>query len=510
MRRVRIQRRHAPTRNFADVSHVAMPMRLRAITAFLRSCLLLCAVVLGACSSDGDSASGNSSATPSAPPPTGTTGSLALTISGLPAGADGNVVITGPSGPLVAAGSQGFGGLAPGTYQISASSVLTGAAMAAPMQASQAITIAAGFTASASVTYVLGSAFSLKLQDVSAPGALAGPMHLDAPANDQRLFVAERAGRIRIIQNGVLLAAPFLDISGRVATAGEGGLLSFAFHPAYASNRQFFVHFIDAGGNIVVERFLASAADANVAVNTPAQVISIAHPTYTNHYGGRVAFGADGLLYLSTGDGGGGGDPDRNGQNLNALLGKLLRIDITNLPYTVPSSNPFVGQAGRRGEIWGYGLRNPFRFSFDNASGQLYIADVGQSAREEINATAANAAGLNFGWPVTEGSLCFPASAACSRTGLVAPVHDYDHAQGCSITGGFVYRGAAIPEIVGRYFYSDYCTGWLRSLRTAQGGAVERVDWGIGNVGRILSIGQDGNGELYLLGENGRIARIVK
>lgn len=140
----------------------------------------------------------------------------------------------------------------------------------------------------------------------------------------------------------------------------------------------------------------------------------------------------------------------------------------------------------------------------------LYVADVGQGAREEINAVAANAAGLNYGWPITEGSLCFPGSAACSRTGLVAPVHDYDHTQGCSITGGYVYRGSAIPEIVGRYFYSDYCQGWLRSLRNTQGSAVERVDWRIGAVGRILSIGQDGNGELYLLAEDGRIARIVK
>ncbi len=477
----------------------------------LRLCVLLSAATLLGCSNsnDGDG-SANNSASPSAPPPTATTGSLALTINGLPVNADGNVVISGPSGPLVAAKTQGFGGLAPGTYQINASSVLTGTAMAAPMQASQSITIAANSTASATVNYAIGSAFTLKLQDVLAPGILAGPMHLDAPPNDVRLFVAERAGRIRIIQNGALLATPFLDISSRVATAGEGGLLSFAFHPSYASNRQFYVHFIDAGGNIVVERFLASTADANVAVNTPMQVISIPHPTYTNHYGGRVAFGADGLLYLSTGDGGGGGDPNRNGQNLNALLGKLLRIDVTNLPYTIPSTNPFAGQAGRRGEIWAYGLRNPFRFAFDNAATLLYVADVGQGDREEINAVATTAAGLNYGWPITEGSLCFPQSASCSRTGLTAPVHDYDHTQGCSVTGGYVYRGSAIPEIVGRYFYSDYCGGWLRSVRYAQGGVVERVDWAIASIGRVLSIGQDGNGELYLLAENGRVARVSK
>lgn len=479
--------------------------------AALAWCCLICVTLLAGCSNsnDGDGGAGNG-ATTSAPPPTSTTGSLALTINGLPVGAEGNVVISGPSGPLVTVQSKGFGGLAPGTYQLSASNVLTGAATASPMQPSQAITIAAGSTATATVSYVLGSAFTLKLQDVLAPGVLPAPMHLDAPTNDPRLFVAERVGRIRIIQNGTLLATPFLDISGRVATAGEGGLLSFAFHPSYSTNRQFYVHFIDAGGNIVVERFLASTADANVAVNAGTQVISIPHPTYTNHYGGRVAFGADGLLYLSTGDGGGGGDPDRNGQNLNALLGKLLRIDVTNLPYTIPSTNPFAGQAGRRAEIWAYGLRNPFRYSFDNASGLLYVADVGQGAREEINAVAASTAGLNFGWPITEGSLCFPESAACSRSGLVAPVHDYDHAQGCSITGGYAYRGSAIPEIAGRYFYSDYCSGWLRSLRYTQGSAVERVDWSIGSIGRMLSIGQDSSGELYLLAENGRIARIVK
>lgn len=325
-------------------------------------CLLCASLLLAGCSSsnDGDGGTGNG-ATTSAPPPSSTTGSLALTVNGLPVGAEGNVVVSGPSGTLVAGQSKGFGGLAPGTYQLSASNVLTGAATAAPMQASQSITIAAGSTAAATVTYVLGSAFTLKLQDVLAPGVLPGPMHLDAPTNDARLFVAERAGRIRIIQNGTLLAIPFLDISSRVATAGEGGLLSFAFHPGYATNREFYVHFIDAAGNIIVERFVASAADANVALNTPTHVISIAHPTYTNHYGGRVAFGADGLLYVSTGDGGGSGDPTRNGQNLNALLGKMLRIDVTNLPYTIPSTNPFAGQAGRRGEIWAYGLRNPFR-----------------------------------------------------------------------------------------------------------------------------------------------------
>ena len=188
-------------------------------------------------------------------------------------------------------------------------------------------------------------------------------------------------------------------------------------------------------------------------------------------------FGPDGMLYLGIGDGGGGGDPQNNGQNINTLLGKLLRIDVTNLPYTSPASNPFAGATSGRDEIWAYGLRNPWRYSFDAAANQLYIADVGQGAWEEVNAVATSAAGVNYGWRIMEGAHCYNAQT-CNTTGLTQPVLEYDHSQGCSITGGFVYRGAAIPELAGHYLYSDYCSGFLRSFRLSGSEAARSEDMG--------------------------------
>ena len=350
---------------------------------------------------------------------------------------------------------------------------------------------------------------ALALRQVAA--GLDGPVFLAAPAGDQRQFIVERPGRIRILQNGALLPVPFLDISARVSTSGEGGLLSMAFDPQYATNGRYFIYYTDSAGDIVVERRNASANPSLSDPTSALEIIRIAHPGFSNHYGGLVAFGPDGYLYLGTGDGGGAGDPNRNAQNLASLLGKLLRLDvggaIAGAPYAIPAGNPYVGQAGRRAEIWAAGLRNPWRYAFD--AGSVYIADVGQDRREEIDISTAALGGLNYGWNVREGTLCYN-GASCASAGLVAPALEYDHSAGCSITGGYVYRGVAIPELAGRYFYSDYCGGFLKSAVAAGAGMVEQTDWAIGKVGGIASFGRDADGELYLMSAGGTVYKIIR
>ncbi|HET8746591.1 MAG TPA: PQQ-dependent sugar dehydrogenase, partial [Ramlibacter sp.] len=238
------------------------------------------------------------------------------------------------------------------------------------------------------------------------------------------------------------------------------------------------------------------------------------HRSFSNHKGGLVRFGPDGFLYLATGDGGGGGDPLGNGQNLDSLLGKLLRIDVRNAsaaaPYAVPATNPFVGQPNRRGKIWAYGLRNPWRYAFDPPTGLLYIGDVGQGRFEEVDVSAAGAAGLNYGWNLMEATSCF-GTASCDRAGLTLPVLEYGHDGngGCSIIGGFVYRGSAIPELQGRYFYSDLCSGWLRSFVFSGGAATDPQQF-IANMGSVISFGEDGQKELYVLTAAGQVLRIER
>jgi glucose/arabinose dehydrogenase len=353
----------------------------------------------------------------------------------------------------------------------------------------------------------------LQLDLAPVVSGLASPVYLTAPAGDARLFVVEQPGRIRVVKNGQLLATPFLDISGRVSYGGERGLLSMAFDPQYASNGYVYVYFTGApNGDIVVERY-GGTVGADVASSSPTPVITIPHPGASNHNGGLVMFGPDGMMYLGTGDGGGGGDPSGNGQNQNVLLGKLLRLDVRTLPYTIPPTNPFVGQAGKRGEIWAYGLRNPWRFAFDRGSTpqMLYIADVGQNRYEEVNVVAASSAGLNYGWNVMEGMHCYPSGDTCSRTGLQLPAIDYDNPSvGCSITGGFVYRGAAIPEAAGQYFYSDFCRGFLASMSGSAGGGFTTRTWSVPNVGNVPSFGEDAQGELYVLSANGTVYKLVK
>jgi glucose/arabinose dehydrogenase len=224
-----------------------------------------------------------------------------------------------------------------------------------------------------------------------------------------------------------------------------------------------------------------------------------------------IAFGPDGMLYVGMGDGGGAGDQQNHAQNRGDLLGDMLRLNVdVGDPYTPAAGNPFLATQGIQPEIWAYGLRNPWRFSFDRATGNLYIADVGQGAREEINVVPATRAGVNYGWRIMEGTRCYNPSTDCVQTGLTLPVHEYSHADGnCSITGGFVYRGTAIPEIAGHYFYSDYCTGWLRSFRYENGVASDHRDWGL-ELGNVLSFGEDAAGELYVLSGSGLVRRLVK
>jgi glucose/arabinose dehydrogenase len=351
---------------------------------------------------------------------------------------------------------------------------------------------------------------SIRVQTVAT--GLNNPVHLTTPPGDGRLFVVEQPGRIRIIENGQLRTTPFLDISARVSCCGEQGLFSVAFHPNYASNGYFFVNFTDDAGDTRVERFRVSTADSNVADAASATLILAVDQPFSNHNGGQLAFGPDGMLYIGMGDGGSGGDPQNHGQNRATLLGDLLRIDVNSgSPYSIPASNPYAGSTQFRPEIWAYGLRNPWRFSFDMADGTLYVADVGQNAWEEINAVRPDEAGINYGWRIMEGSHCYPAdpNEACARTGLRLPVHDYSHSEGCSVTGGYVYRGDAIPSLRGHYFYSDYCDGWLRSFRLQNGVATEHREWEVGDLGNVLSFGQDNDGEVYILSSNGMVRRLA-
>ncbi|HEU4585406.1 MAG TPA: PQQ-dependent sugar dehydrogenase [Gemmatimonadaceae bacterium] len=337
---------------------------------------------------------------------------------------------------------------------------------------------------------------------------LSSPLYLTAPAGDARLFVVEKTGAIRIVKDGVLLPTPFLDLSDAVSAGSEQGLLSMAFHPDYATNGFFYVDYTDVDGNTQVVRYSVSTADPDVADPASAKPLLSVEQPFANHNGGLLLFGPDGKLYIGLGDGGSGGDPFGNGQSLGTLLGKILRIDVdAGDPYAVPADNPFVGSAGARGEIWAYGLRNPWRFAFDPKSDRLYIADVGQGAWEEVDVVPADAGGENFGWNIMEGTQCFNASS-CSRNGLTLPVLEYSHADGCSITGGFVYRGSLAPDVVGQYFYSDFCAGFLRSFTFDGTSATQSITWEVGDIGNVQSFGEDAAGELYILSTNGTVYRV--
>jgi glucose/arabinose dehydrogenase len=346
----------------------------------------------------------------------------------------------------------------------------------------------------------------ITLEPVAAD--LEAPVYLTAPPGDPRLFVVEQRGRIRVIRDGRLLPRPFLDISEKVGYGGERGLLGLAFHPRYAANGRFYVNYTDRHGDTRVERYGATPSADTADPSSARPVLFVAQP-YANHNGGDVLFGPDGMLYVGMGDGGSGGDPHGNGQSLGTLLGKLLRLDVDHAePYAVPADNPFVGRSGARPEIWAYGLRNPWRLAFDSTEGLLYSADVGQNLWEEVDVAPAGAKGLNYGWNRMEGAHCY-GIGLCSREGLTLPALEYGHGDGCAIVGGFVYRGRALPAETGRYFYSDYCSGWLRSFRYENGAATESHAWRVRSPGPVLSFGEDAAGELYLLAANGTVYQLA-
>ena len=353
-------------------------------------------------------------------------------------------------------------------------------------------------------------AIDLALEPVAT--GFSFPLLLTAPAGDARLFVVEKGGLIKVVKNGAVLATPFLDVSSLISNGGEQGLLGLAFDPQYAANGRFFISYTNRDGDNVLAAYQVSTdpdrADASSVIR-----LTVDQP-YDNHNGGHIVFGPDGYLYMGIGDGGSGGDPDGHGQDRNDLLGSILRLDVSGATgYAVPASNPLVGVAGTRDELWNWGLRNPWRFSFDRSTGDLYIGDVGQGAREEIDvSTAASGGGkgTNYGWSIMEGMQCYDASS-CDMTGLALPVLEYSHNDGCSVTGGHVYRGTAIPDLAGTYFYSDYCGGWVRSFRYVGGAVTEAHSWdALAPGGGVPSFGEDGAGELYVLSASGGVYRIVE
>src|SRR5216684_1895970 len=316
-----------------------------------------------------------------------------------------------------------------------------------------------------------------------------------------RLFIVEQPGRIKIFDGTNLLATPFLDVSSQTLSSIEEGLLSVAFHPGFATNGQFFVYFTQPDMNNLVARFTASPPNANtVNTNTMVDVLRILHPTNANHNGGQLQFGPDGYLYIGTGDGGSGCDPPNNAQDLTQLLGKLLRIDVDHgLPYTIPASNPFSGRSSARNEIWAYGLRNPWRFTFDRSTGDLWIGDVGQDTYEEIDLQPATSiGGENYGWRKMEGFHCYNPSTNCTDPSFTMPILEYSHAQGaCSITGGYRYRGTQIPSLKGAYLYGDYCSGSIWTATQTNGVWISKTLFT--TTIRISSFGEDVSGELYVL-----------
>ncbi|HZQ67190.1 MAG TPA: PQQ-dependent sugar dehydrogenase [Terriglobales bacterium] len=326
---------------------------------------------------------------------------------------------------------------------------------------------------------------------------LSSPVDMETPRDGTgRLFLVEQTGKIRIVQNGSLLSTPFLDLSAKIEFGGEKGLLGLAFHPSYSQTGRFFVDYtrrVSGQLQSVIAEYHVSASDPNIADTTETQILVVDQP-FDNHNGGQLGFGPDKYLYISFGDGGSGGDPFGNGQDLGVLLGKILRIDIdSGSPYAIPADNPFVGDPNAKGEIWAYGLRNPWKFSFDRGTKQLFAGDVGQDSWEEVDIIQK---GLNYGWNIMEGFHCYNATT-CNMTGLTLPIAEYSHSEGEAVIGGFVYRGSAVPGLRGAYVFGDYLSGTIWGLKQSSG-TWTRVQ--LLSSGKIISgFGQDTAGELYLL-----------
>jgi glucose/arabinose dehydrogenase len=336
------------------------------------------------------------------------------------------------------------------------------------------------------------------------------PTGIVTPPGDPRLFVLLKAGPIRIIKDGALLPTPFLELTAKVSSsAGEQGLLGLAFAPDYATSGRFFVHYNDHFNVNRVSAFRVSANPDQGDPSSEAQVLAFPQPGVA-HNGGQLSFGPDGMLYVGLGD---GDDADQGrGQSLADPFANIMRIDVSTQPYTVPADNPFVSTADALPEIWSYGFRNPWRFSFDRATGDLYIGDVGESKWEEVNYASASSGagkGVNFGWDEMEGLHCFKLRD-CNQTGFTLPVLEYSHDEGCAVVSGYVYRGPAMPSLQGTYFYADYCAGWVRSFRIQGGVATEQKDWPeLKPGGQITSFGEDSAGELYIVTQQGGVYKII-
>jgi len=328
-------------------------------------------------------------------------------------------------------------------------------------------------------------------------GGLTAPLGI-VSAGDGRLFIVQQQGTVVIWDGTRVLSAPFLDVHNLISCCNERGLLGLAFHPHYAANGIFFIYYTAPNGDVTIARYSVSASNPNRAdPASGAVILTIAHSQFANHNGGQLQFGPDGYLYAGTGDGGSGGNPTNSAQDLGQLLGKLLRIDVDSPPYAVPSNNPYASRPGVRGEIWAYGLRNPWRFSFDRDTGDLWIADVGQDLYEEVDLQpAASAGGQNYGWRLMEGFHCYNPATNCPTTGLTMPILEYNHTLGCSITGGYRYRGARFPRLRGIYFYGDYCSGRIWGATESGGAWSSRVMLTTSTA--ISTFGEDANGELYL------------
>ena len=341
---------------------------------------------------------------------------------------------------------------------------------------------------------------------------LSNPLGLERPPGDDRFFVVEQRGTIRILQNGALQSGNFLDIQSLVNFDGqEQGLLGLAFHPNYSSNHKFYVNYTrDLGGlETVIAEYQTSTSDPNQADPNSERILLVVNQPFPNHKGGQLVFGPDGFLYIGLGDGGSGGDPLGNGQNLFSYLGKMLRIGVDppfsgGLQYTIPADNPFVGGGGL-GEIYAYGLRNPWRFSFEPVTNRLFVADVGQESWEEVDILQK---GGNFGWNVMEGTHCFNPSTGCDMSNKVLPITEYPHSDGIAVIGGYVYKGTGIPSLANKYIFGDL-TGKIWSLTEAPANTWTRGD--LLSTGRTLTtFGRDAAGELYVVDQSGSILKLVK
>jgi glucose/arabinose dehydrogenase len=340
-----------------------------------------------------------------------------------------------------------------------------------------------------------------------------GPLGIDAPDDGSgRLFVIAQDGRIWVVDaNGTVLSTPVINLGSRLKSGGEQGLLGLAIHPGFPTDPRVFVNYTNKDGDSVIASLAVDPNDPNrLDPDSHREILFLDQP-FANHNGGDLLFGPDGYLYAFFGDGGSGGDPNGNGQNRDALLGKVLRLDVDHpggdLAYSIPADNPFVGRDGRD-EIWLMGMRNPWRASFDRATGDLWIGDVGQGAWEEVDVARAGAGGLNFGWNVTEGNHCYQPADNCNTDGLTPPVTDYGHDLGCTVVGGYVYRGAAFPALTGVYLFADYCSGRIFAIDPSTDAFRKPVQVGNGGDG-ISSFGEDASGELYITHLNGDVSKIV-